>query len=215
MESLCHMFLCLTINDAIDTISSTDNYEAVITDRKTGVNDMALISQNSNFAVKKFLNDDTSCDRHSIPAANRCLADNSSYTPPTDWFLNNKALYTPATNEYLAATYARFNEDERDYSATSNSIDDGHTTDTNISDDDFNLVADDYVTEEEDAEDAFEYPADVDCERTKIVETKPEYSLFQDNRSARVLTSYCQRKTLSVEKCSKCRKPFNGYYGHW
>jgi hypothetical protein len=162
---------------------------------------MARISQNSNFAVKKFLNDDTSCDRLSIPAANRCLADNN-------------AVYTPATNEYLAATYARFNEDERNYSATSNSIDDGHTADANISDDDFDLVADDYVTEEEDADETFEYPTDVDCERKETIETEPEYSLFQDFRSARVLISFCQRKTRSSKKCSKCRKPFNSH-GHW
>ena len=206
MESLCHMFLCLTINDANeDTISSTDNYDAVITDRKTGVND---------FAVKKILNDDTSYDRLSILAANRCFADNSFYTPPTDRFLSNKAVYTPATNEYLAATYARFNEDERDYSATSNSIDDGHTADANISDDDFDLVADDYVTEEEDADETFEYPTDVDCERKETIETEPEYSLFQDFRSARVPISFCQRKTRSSKKCSKCRKPFNSH-GHW
>jgi hypothetical protein len=209
------MFLCLTINDVnVDTISSTINYDAVIAEKKTGVNDMALVSQNSNFAFKKFLNDDTSCDRHSILAANRCLADNSFYTPPTDRFLSNKAVYTPATNEYLAATYARFIEDERDHSATSNSIDDGHTADTNISDDDFDLVADDYNTKEEDAEDAFEYPADVYCERKKIIETEHGYSLFQDIRSPRVLTSFCQRKSRSVEKCSKCRKPFKRtWYG--
>ena len=210
MESLCHMFFRLTINDTnVDTISSTDNYDAVIAERKTGVNVMEFISQNNNFAVKNIFNDDTSCDRLSIPAANRCFADKSFYTPPTDRFLSNKAVYTPATNEYLAATYARFNEEERDYFATSNSIDDGHTTDTNISDDNFNLNAYDYITEEEDAEDAFEYPAGVDCERKKIVETEPEYSLIQDICT---MTNFCERKTRSSEKCSKCRKPF---YDTW
>ena len=109
MESLCNMFLCLTINDFnIDTISSsTFNYDAVIAEKKTGVNDMALNSHNGNFAVDKSLNDTTPCDGLSIPAAiNRCIAGKSFYTPPTDRFLHNKAVYTPATNEYLAATYA-------------------------------------------------------------------------------------------------------------
>ena len=105
MESLCNMFLCLTINDvSVDTISNTITYDAVITEKKTGVNDMARISQKGNFAADKSLSDDTSCDRLSIYVAKRCL--NSFHTPPTDRFLNNKAVYTPATDEYLAATYA-------------------------------------------------------------------------------------------------------------
>lgn len=205
------MFLCVTINDANeDTISSTDNYDAVFSEVKTGVKDMALISQNSKFAVEQILNDATPCDGLYIPAAKRCLADESFYTPPTNRFLDAKAVYTPATNEYLAATYARFNDDERDYYAATNSIDDGHTADTNISNDECDLAAYDYVTEEGNADETFEYPADVDWEMKELVEIEPEYSFIQDVRTTRFLVSFCQRKAKSSEKCLKCRKPFYG-----
>ena len=110
-------------------------------------------------------------------------------------------IYTPATRQYLAATYERFNADEREYSAAY-LLSAGDNAESSLDDnDDINIAAVDYTTDEDGEEDLY-------YEEENTIETQPEEVFCLNDFFIKVFCYAKRRLNRYDAKCHKCRKPF-------